>query len=382
MNEPTAKSSDSFGPANAKLWARGPWLELARKFLYLGLAVAVAVLLYVGYKARREDSDLKESQENLANSFGVIAQVHRQLALEYTDKQGRLMADPPPDARQLLNPDTLVLAYGEDSDLEVQPINWQELQADLEQTTGKKVATQPYTNTVSDVADFKEGRIHIVALHAADTPYLVNNAGFIPAAVLGSDSGAIGNHLDLAVAPKSGIRKLSDLKGRTLTSTNPQSITGHRAAVAVLLQDAGLRPDIDYTINYSLGQTRSILGIASDDYEAAAWSDDKLQTLLKAGRIQPTDYRIIYESHVIPRFTIGYGYNLDPGVAAKVRQAVLDFKNAGGPADEASGKPMHFVAIDYKKDFEFVRKMDESFEPRLGAKPAKSKSTPAATQAD
>jgi phosphonate transport system substrate-binding protein len=364
-------------PSSANTKLNGPVFQALRWFLYFALAAAVGLLLFTGYKANRDKNGMIESQQNLVSSFGVTAPAKRHLAAEYADKQGRLLADVPADQEKLLNPDALVVAYGEDSDLEVQPINWQEFGADLEKATGKKVSLQTYLNTVTDVADFKDGKIHIVALHAADTPYLVNNAGFIPVAVVGTDGAAIGNHLDLAVAAKSDIKKLADLKGRTLTATNPVSITGNRAAVAVLLQDAGLQPDVDYTINYSLGQTRSILGIASGEYEAAAWSNDKLQSLLRAERIKPTDYRIIYQSQVIPRFTIGYCYSLNPELAEKVRQAILNFKNTTGPADEETGQPLRFFPIEYKKDFEFVRKIDESFEPRFGAKTTKVKATSA-----
>ena len=242
----------------------------------------------------------------------------------------------------------------------------------MAQVTGKHVETQMYTNAPGDVLAVKDGKIHVIALHAADAPYLVNNAGFIPVAVLGTSTGAIGNHLDLAVGANSKVKSLADLRGHNLTTTNTASITGHRAAVAVLLQEAGLRPDIDYSIGYSFSQTRSILGVANGEFEAVALSDDKLQTLLKAGRLQPTDYRIIYESQVIPRFTIGYVYNIEPELAAKIGKAILEFKNEGASSDD-NEQPMHFVPVDYKRDFEFVRKMDESFEPRLGPKPPKPK---------
>ena len=36
---------------------------------------------------------------------------------------------------------------------------------------------------------------------------------------------------------------------------------------------------------------------------------------------------------------------------------------------------MRFFAVDYKKDFEFVRQIDESFDPRLGSNKTKSKAT-------
>ena len=126
-------------------------------------------------------------------------------------------------------------------------------------------------------------------------------------------------------------------------------------------------------VNYSFGQRRSIKGLATAGYEAVALSDDKLQSLLKAGDVKSSDYRIIYESEVIPRFTIGLIYNLRPQLAEKVKQAILDFKNEGAPAQESSASPMSFFAVNYKKDFEFVRKMDESFGPRLGYEKEKSK---------
>jgi hypothetical protein len=40
-----------------------------------------------------------------------------------------------------------------------------------------------------------------------------------------------------------------------------------------------------------------------------------------------------------------------------------------------TGKPMRFFAVDYKNDFEFVRKIDEYFDPRLASKKSKPKPT-------
>jgi phosphonate transport system substrate-binding protein len=341
--------------------------------IYLGIAAAVGAVAYDGVQAIRATSALRDSQQKMVESFDLTTPTRRHLAPEYSDKSGQLLADPPTDPGKLLDPETIVLSYGEDSDVEIQPVNWDAFQKHLSEVTGKKVVGQKYNNTVEDVAAVKEGQIHIVALHAADTPYLVNNAGFIPIAVLGSGEGALGNHLDLAVAKGSDIKTLSDLRGRTLTCTQPTSITGHRAAIAVLLQESKLRPDVDYFVNYSLGQTKSIMGLAEGDYAAVALSDDKLQSLRKAGRVNPSDYQIIYESQVIPRFTIGHVYNLAPDLAAKVAGAILGFKNEAAIEDEGTGQPMRFFRVDYKRDFEFVRKIDECFDPRLGNKKSKVK---------
>jgi len=379
MSDPSGSASSSSGAGKSA--QPRPVLRAIRKVLYLALAAALAVVAYASYQTTQARTKLKNSQDKLVRNFGLTTPAPKHLAPEYSDKHGRLLADPPSDPKKLLDPDPLVLAYGEDTDLDVQPVDWEEFQKYLAEVTGKKVVAQAYNNRVNDVAEVKNGLIHVVALHAADTPYLVNNAGFIPVAVLGTADGALGNHLDLAVRTKSDIKTLADLGGRTLTSTSPTSITGHRAAVALLLQDADLRPDVDYSITYSLGQKRSILGLASGEYEVAALSDDKLQSMLAFGRVKPADFRIIYRSQVIPRLTIGYVYNLQPDLAAKVRAAILDFKNGRGPTEETTEQAMRFFAVDYKKDFEFVRKIDESFDPRLAPKPAKSKAASASAPA-
>ena len=139
-----------------------------------------------------------------------------------------------------------------------------------------------------------------------------------------------------------------------------------------MAQEAGLRPSVDYNIVFSFGQKRSVLGIASGEFELAAISDDKLQSLLKSGDVKTSDYRVIYQSGVIPRLTIGYVYNLQPELAAKLKQAILDFKNAKGDSEDSAGKPMRFIPVDYKKDFELVRRIDDSFDPRF-AKSAKGR---------
>ena len=81
---------------------------------------------------------------------------------------------------------------------------------------------------------------------------------------------------------------------------------------------------------------------------------------------------------MIPRTTIGWFYNLKPELADKFRTAILGFRPAATAAAAAdtsdSGdsdkdvRALHFIPIDYKKDFDLVRTIDASFDPRLDAK--------------
>ena len=69
-------------------------------------------------------------------------------------------------------------------------------------------------------------------------------------------------------------------------------------------------------------------------------------------------------------------------LAEKVRQAILGFKptvataipaadseSSESPDSSVKNPQMHFIPIDYKKDFQLVRWIDDSFDPRLDASP-------------
>jgi len=354
-----------------------------RVVLYLALAATVAYVVYRGVEVSQARAQLKKAQDKSVVRIGVVEATEKHLAPQYSDKAGRLLADPPADASQLINPDTIEVAYIDDPDADASEVDWQGFQTHLAEVTGKKVNIRTYSNGVDDVAAVKEGKIQVVALHASDTPYLVNNAGFIPVAILENDGNATGHRMDIAVPAASPIHSLSDIRGHTLTCTTPMSVSGYRGAVALLLQDARLRPNVDYFITFSLGMKRSVLGLAQPKgaFEVVSVSDDRLQSQLNKAHIKATDFRIIYQSPVIPRTTIGYVYNLQPGLAAKIQQAIVGFENKGGAVDDTTGKPSRFFPIDYKKDFEFVRKIDDSFDPRLGGKPPKAKETAGAGSA-
>ena len=153
----------------------------------------------------------------------------------------------------------------------------------------------------------QQGKITLVALHAADAPFLVNNYGYQPAAVLaGAGSDASGNHLDLIPPATGGIPAHRQIFAATTWCACCRiPVTGYRAAIALLLHNEGeLRPNIDYETIWSFKQTTSIVGVAKNQYEAAAVSDDKLQGLLRSGKIKSSDYRLIYHSDVIPRLPL------------------------------------------------------------------------------
>jgi phosphonate transport system substrate-binding protein len=342
------------------------------------VVVGVVIKSYLEY--RSASADVQVVQASTVRSTGLVQVADRHLAPQFTDAQNRLLADPPASPDQLQDPQTIVLGRWESTDAETPSIPWDQFEKHLSTAIGRKVQDLKFDNSPAQIAQIKTGAITLVALHAADAPFLVNNAGYQPIAVLADqDTGVSGNHLDIIVPAKSPITRPADLRGHTMVCVVPSSVTGYRAAITLLLKNENLRPNVDYTLIWSLKQKASILGIAQNQYEAAAISDDKLQSMLKAGDIKSSDYRVIYQSEVIPRMTIGWFYNLKPELSQKIRDAIISFRPGSSvavatDAENASDIPsqsLHFVPVDYKKDFELVRLIDDSFDPRLDSKATK-----------
>ena len=360
----------------------GTWFRL------LLLLCLLAVVIYAGnaaLKAMQARSSEEITEEKVVQSSGLVTPQAKVLASMFADSQGRLLADPPSAADKLADPDTLVVSHivgTEDNP----GTNWKGFEKHLADVTGKKIVDEEYDNSAEQLGEIAKGKITILALHAADAPFLVNNYGFQPAAVLGTDTGANGNHLDIIVPANSTISSPADLKGHSLVCTVPASITGYRAAIALLMSNQGLRPNVDYMVTWSMGQKRSIEGLVKGDYDAAAVSDDRLQALIDKGSIEKSQVKIIYQSQVIPRTTIGWFYNLKPALAQKIQEAILSFKpaqtTAVQAADDESTPSLHFLPINYKTDFQLVRMIDDSFDPRLDAKnKAKDEATTAPSAA-
>jgi len=370
------------------MWnSTGNLMMVARLAMFACLLVAVGFAGNALWQTHKAAESEQQSYDASVRATGLIDANPKKLAAGFTDSQGTLLADPPTDPAKLLDPRAIVVGHLEDKDDSDTPgISWSDFDKHLSAALGRPVTDTVVENGPSQLGKIKAGKITIMALHAADAPFLVNNCGYHPIAVMGDESGASGNRMDLLVPANSPLAHPSDLKGEhTLTCTGPLSIVGYRAAIVLLLQNENLRPNVDYLMSWSLGQKESIAGIARGTYEAAAVSDDKLHSCLAKGYVKISTasgsekvplkesmYKIIYQSDVFPRTTIGYFYNLKPELAGKIHDAILSYKPVSTDEDD---QPMHFVPVDYKKDFALIREIDDRFDPRLEPKAKEAAAT-------
>jgi hypothetical protein len=105
--------------------------------------------------------------------------------------------------------------------------------------------------------------------------------------------------------------------------------------------------------------------------------------MIEDGEVAADDLHIVYESQIIPRLALGFVHNLRPELAQQIRDSALRFENPGGEL-AGTGNPMRFQPIDYRRDFAFVRQIDDSFDPRFGqvAKQQRNATTSEVVQSD
>jgi phosphonate transport system substrate-binding protein len=339
------------------------WFGLAA----LVVALAALVVAVAGFIHERQVAPLRAQTAEENKLFTTLTglnnhQIANALDERYTDADGDLVADPPKDPAQLLDPPTLRFNYLADDTGQDFRAAFKELLAAVSKATGKPVEYVSYASTDDKLRALRDGRLAFGGLNTGSVPRGVCTAGFVPLCQAGDAQGVAGYQMQIIVPADSPLTKLSDLRGHELTLTDPNSNSGYKAPL-VLLRESGMVPPTDYLIRYSHGQVQSIQGIKTHAYEAAAIAGDVLRRQQTAGHIAPGDYKVIYTSdQTFPDAAIGAAYNLKPELTAKIRAALLAFDWKGTGLEKlfsAEGK-VRFVPTDYKKNWEYVRRIDDS----------------------
>src|SRR5262249_60294442 len=91
----------------------------------------------------------------------------------------------------------------------------------------------------------------------------------------------------------------------------------------------GLEGGRDYSSVFSGKHENSILGVVNKDYDAAAIANEVMRRMVARGVIKDQQIRSIYKSPTFPTAAFGLAYNLEPSLAAKVRESFFSFQWAG-----------------------------------------------------
>jgi phosphonate transport system substrate-binding protein len=277
------------------------------------------------------------------------------LDARFCDNDMDLVADPPTDPKDWLDPDVLVFSYTPVEDPSVYENVFTEFMEYLAEKTGKEVRWYGAESYAAQVEAMRSGRLHVAGISTGPTAFGVNLAGYVPFAIMSGAKG-YGYQLQLITHKDSDIKEVKDLKGRNVAHVTPSSNSGDQAPRA-LFAEMGVVPDTDYTVTYSGKHDNSILGVANKDYDAAPIASTVLDRMVEKGVVDRDDLRVIWESDPFPTTSYGYVYNLDPELAKKVVDAFLTFDWTGtGLAKEFEANAWdEFIPITYKEQWKDIR---------------------------
>jgi phosphonate transport system substrate-binding protein len=330
------------------------------------LIIAVPLLLVlgiVGYFAWAAWSEVEEP--NVALLIGYTVVTPTKLDEGFTDANGDLIADAPADPAKLLDPETLVFSTLNDPEKDQK--EWADFTAHLGKVTGKKVehVQRQFTNN-EEIAELKEGKVHVLAANTGVVSTLVNRAGFVPLCVMADKDGKFGYQIKFIVPSDSPGQSLKDFKGKRLAAGSLNSNSSFKAPVMIFWNELHAVPDF---FNAG-GQERCIAGVATKEpqFDIAAVAGDFFERKLADGHAAGKEIKkeqireLPYNSPTYPPQCFGTVYNLKPELAAKVREAFLNFNWSGTSLEKAyqAAHQVKFVPVDYKKDWEPVRKVDEA----------------------
>ena len=291
---------------------------------------------------------------SLGDAYGA------EISPRYQDVNHDLVADSPLDPSQWRDPRILIFAYTPVEDPAMYSKVWDEFIAHLEALTGKEVRFFPVQSNAAQLEAMRAGRLHIAGFNTGSTPIAVNCVGFVPFAMMAESNGNYGYQMEIITYPESGINTIEDLQGRTLAFTSPTSNSGFKAPSALLSAQFAYVADRDYKTSYSGSHDNSILGVVNKDYDAAAIANEVLFRMLAREVVNEQQYKTIYQSESFPTTGYGVSHDLQPELAAKIKEAFFSFEWEGTALQKefADAGMEQFIPITYQEHWAVVRTID------------------------
>jgi phosphonate transport system substrate-binding protein len=276
----------------------------------------------------------------------------------YCDRNGDLVADAPADPKQAdqsVDVD-LRLHAGRGPGAVFQGVGW--LHQARREGHRKKVVFFPVQSNAAEIEAMRSGRLHIAGVSTGPTPIAVNCAGYVPFAIMGTQGGTFGYEMEIIVPADSPIKTPADLKGKKVAFTAPTSNSGFKAPSAILESEFNLKAERDFTPVFSGKHDNSVLGVANKDYDAAAIANEVMFRMFERKVVDKAKIRTVYKSETFPTTSYGIAHNLDPALAAKIKEAFFTFPWEGSALKAEFKTEDRFVPITYQKDWSVVRKID------------------------
>lgn len=325
------------------------------------LLIACLLVGIIAYTLNQSRAEISKVQQIL-RELNLRDPVRNGLDSRFRDSNDDLVADLPVATVDHVDPEVIVFSFIPTRN----PVHYESVFRDfcaaLSEQLNRDVIYRGFVSREEQLRAIREGQVHIAGLNTGTVPLAVNVCGFVPVARLSNDKVETRYAMVIIVPADSPLQNVSDLRGKTVTFTDPSSNSGFKAPYVLLRHDFGLLPQRDYQIEFSFGHDNSIQGIADGRYQAAAVASDMLERAIGTNRVRAKDIRVIYESESFPMACIGHVHNLTPELSSKIKQTLADFRFEGTTlqSEFAAAGINRFKPVDYKNDYALIRRMDDA----------------------
>ncbi|MES2296245.1 MAG: phosphate/phosphite/phosphonate ABC transporter substrate-binding protein [Pseudomonadota bacterium] len=276
------------------------------------------------------------------------------LAPGYCDQDGDLVADPPHDKSQWLDPEVIMVADVTTYDLLQRVDRSGRFVHYLENALKRKVRYFVARDNAEMTDAFKANRIHLVNINSGGVAQAVRCHGFVPLVQITDAGGKLAGYtMELVVPAASPIKSVRQLKGHRITFVDDTSASGYKAPLAILREQFGMLPGRDFRFDFSGRHDSSLMGVAGGIYEAAAIASGAREDLEHSKLLDAAALRVIYTSRPFPLPPWGVSNRLAPALSKRLLQALLDYRGD----DAVQGPGNHFRVANYKDDWAPVRAM-------------------------
>ena len=139
----------------------------------------------------------------------------------------------------------------------------------------------------------------------------------------------------IITTPKTGIKTMKDLKGKTFSFVDPASTSGNLEP-RYMMKQAGLNADTDVKGTYIGSHDASLLAVLSGKVDAGAVASDTYKQLLQEGKFKQGDLTIVQKSDDIPEDPMVARTSLSQSDTDALRAALMDL-NGNTAAANAIG---------------------------------------------
>jgi len=371
---------------------------LAGAVIPLILILAAGGVFGVFYFLNQKQPPVDEGK--ILNGYVAAAEKFSKLADEYKDADSDLVADTPADAKE---PAELFFCDVPGPNPDADEQTWKAFLEHMTAATGKpckylkrvdagppQPGAAPPTDDAGEpipqedvgavksfsaqLGALKSGKLHVAAFTTGQVRQAVNTAGFRPLLVPADKGGKATYRVRVLVPANSKVQSLADLKGKTLAVSALSSNSGAKAPIVLLHDEGKLNPRTDFKIKVAGSYWVALAQVAKGEADATCIASDLFDRELargeptdaekKLGRVKVTadQFRELATPPVeYPRVCFGVSHTLPQPLVDKIKAGFASFKFEGTDVGKryTPDGAVKFQAVEFKKDWEGVRKIDD-----------------------